>query len=40
MSEIVEWIDDVLSNPEDSRMINTVREKVNETMRKFPLFSW
>lgn len=40
MVEIVEWIDAVLSNPEDDKLITSVREKVNITMKQFPLFSW
>ena len=40
MAEIVEMIDTVLSNPEDSRIITSVREKVNHTMKNYPLFAW
>lgn len=40
MGEIVEWIDTVLSNPDDNKSIDSVREKVNKTMKQFPLFSW
>ena len=40
MDDIVEWIDTVLSNHEDNKIITSVREKVNMTMKQFPLFSW
>lgn len=40
MSEIVEMIDSVLSNVEDSKIITSVREKVNATMKQYPLFAW
>ncbi len=40
MGEIVEMIDTVLSNPEDGKVIASVREKVNATMKRFPLFAW
>jgi glycine hydroxymethyltransferase len=39
MDDIVEWIDTVLSNHEDNKIITSVREKVNMTMKQFPLFS-
>lgn len=40
MGEIVEMIDNVLSNPEDEKVIASVREKVNATMKQYPLFAW
>lgn len=40
MGEMVEMIDAVLSNPEDSKVIASVREKVNATMKQYPLFAW
>lgn len=40
IQEIVEFIDTVLSNPEDAKTIAAVREKVNATMSQFPLFGW
>lgn len=40
MGEIVEMIDTVLSNPEDSRIIESVREKVNKTMSEYPMFAY
>ncbi len=40
MGEIVEMIDTVLSNPEDAKMIASVREKVNKTMGDYPMFAY
>jgi glycine hydroxymethyltransferase len=40
MLEIVEMIDTVLSNPESESVIKSVREKVNETMKAYPLFAY
>jgi glycine hydroxymethyltransferase len=40
MGEIVEMVDTVLSNVEDGKVIAAVREKVNVTMKDFPLFAW
>lgn len=40
MGEIVEMIDTVLSDVENEKTISAVREKVNETMAKYPLFAW
>ena len=40
MGEIVEMIDSVLANPENATVIKNVREKVNETMVKYPIFGW
>jgi glycine hydroxymethyltransferase len=40
MGEIVEMIDLVLANPENDSVMKTVREKVNETMVKYPIFGW
>lgn len=40
IQEIVEFIDTVLSNPEDAKTIAAVREKVNATMSQLPLFGW
>lgn len=40
MGEIVEMIDRVLSDPENTSIITAVREKVNETMKKFPIFAY
>jgi glycine hydroxymethyltransferase len=40
MGEIVELIDTVLSTPGSDATIASVREKVNETMKDYPLFAW
>lgn len=40
MGEIVEMVDTVLSNPENSSSIASVRERVNQTMKNYPLFAW
>ncbi|MDO5664093.1 MAG: serine hydroxymethyltransferase [Bacteroidia bacterium] len=40
MGEIVEMIDTVLANPESEQVIKSVREKVNATMKEYPLFAW
>lgn len=40
MGEIVEFIDKVLSAPEDAAVIKAVREQVNQTMADYPLFAW
>lgn len=40
MTEIVEMIDTVLSNPENDQTIKSVREKVNSIMKEYPLFAW
>ena len=40
MGEIVEMIDRVLADPENDTVIKNVREKVNETMVKYPIFGW
>lgn len=40
MGEIVEMIDTVLSNPDNGQTIASVREKVNATMKQYPLFAW
>lgn len=40
MGEIVEFIDYVLSNPENEAAIKSVREKVNHIMKDYPLFAW
>lgn len=40
MGEIVEMIDTVLNNPEDESVIKSVREKVNETMKDYPMFAY
>ncbi len=40
MGEIVELIDTVLSDVENEKTITAVRKKVNDMMRKYPLFAW
>lgn len=40
MQEIVEWVDAVLSAPEDEAIIRAVREKVNATMADYPIFAY
>ena len=39
MGEIVEMIDTVLSNPEDAKIIASVKEKVNTIMEGYPMFA-
>lgn len=40
MGEIVDFIDRVLSAPEDAAVLKAVREQVNKTMANYPLFAW
>lgn len=40
MELIADLIDEVLRNPEDDTVIKTVREKVNATMKDYPLFAY
>lgn len=40
MQEIVEMIDTVLSSPENEKNIEAVKQKVNATMKNYPLFAW
>lgn len=40
MGEIVEMIDTVLSSPEDTKVITSVREKVNKMMQDRPIFAY
>ena len=40
MGEVVELIDHVLSNPEDDKVVRSVKEQVNRTMKGYPLFAW
>ena len=37
---VAELIEQVLNNPEDERVIKMVREKVNATMKDYPLFAY
>lgn len=40
IAPIVEFIDKVLSNPEDKKVIEEVKKEVNAMMKKFPLFAY
>lgn len=40
MVEIAEMIEEVLNAPEDEKVIASVRERVNNTMKNYPLFAW
>ena len=40
MHLVAELIEDVLNNPEDEQVIKRVREKVNTTMKDYPLFAY
>lgn len=40
MVEIAEMIEEVLNDPEDERVIASVRQRVNETMKQYPLFAY
>ena len=37
---IAELIEEVLNAPEDEAVIARVRQKVNDTMKNYPLFAW
>ncbi len=37
---IAELIETVLSAPADEKVIDAVREKVNQTMSAYPIFAW
>ncbi len=38
--QIVDWIDQVICNPDDTAVHARVKGEVNEVMRNFPLFTW
>lgn len=40
MVEIAEMIEEVLNAPENERVIASVRQRVNETMKQYPLFAY
>ncbi len=40
MEDIAEMIESVLSNVENTAVIQSVRERVNKTMAAYPLFAW
>ena len=37
---IAELIEEVLNSPEDENVISSVRARVNETMKNYPLFAY
>ena len=37
---VAELIEEVLNNPENEQVIKRVREKVNATMKDYPLFAY
>jgi glycine hydroxymethyltransferase len=40
MAKLVDWIDQVLSDPDNETVIQKVRSEVNAFMKDFPLFAW
>ena len=40
MLEIAEMIETVLNSPEDEAVIASVRQRVNETMKNYPIFAY
>ncbi len=40
MLQIVDWMDEVMSHPEDAAVIAAVRQKVNATMTDYPMFAY
>ncbi|MCR4583361.1 MAG: serine hydroxymethyltransferase, partial [Prevotella sp.] len=40
MVKIAAWIEEVLNAPESEEVISSVRQRVNETMKDYPLFAW
>ena len=40
MRLVAELIDEVLADPENETVIGRVREKVNATMKNYPLFAY
>lgn len=40
MAKLVDWIDQVLSDPDNEAVIQKVRSEVNAFMTEFPLFAW
>jgi glycine hydroxymethyltransferase len=40
MFEIAEMIETVLNSPEDETVIASVRQRVNETMKNYPIFAY
>jgi glycine hydroxymethyltransferase len=40
MVQITEWIEEVLNDPENEQVIASVRVRVNEKMKGYPLFAY
>jgi glycine hydroxymethyltransferase len=40
MVQIAEWIEEVLNDPENEQVISSVRQRVNEKMKNYPLFAY
>ena len=40
MVQIAAWIEEVLNDPENEQVIASVRARVNETMKRYPLFAY
>ena len=40
MVQIAEWIEEVLNDPENEQVIASVRQRVNEKMKAYPLFAY
>ena len=40
MNTIVDWIDQLITNPETEAVINQVRSEINTMMKDKPLFDW
>jgi glycine hydroxymethyltransferase len=40
MVQIAAWIEEVLNAPEDEQVIASVRARVNEKMKEYPLFAY
>ena len=40
MHLIADLIDEVLADPENEQVISRVRQKVNDTMKNYPLFAY
>jgi glycine hydroxymethyltransferase len=40
MVQIAAWIEEVLNSPTDEQVIASVRQRVNEKMKEYPLFAY
>ena len=40
MIQIAAWIEEVLNDPENEQVIASVRQRVNEKMKEYPLFAY